>query len=177
MSNYENWESVKAEFERSNDHRRRPMNNDYDRIFLEWLMAKHHPPMEKSPEISLDGLVIDKPFMMIRFPDGREISAPRKIFDLLAYLASNNKRVLSRDEIMRVVWGTDVCVVDRTIDVHVKKIRGILGQNSVTTYKGVGYAFNREGCDFRHASDKIHHENTSRMKKKDRFMEEGGKNA
>lgn len=148
MNNYENWDSVKAEFEKSNEYRRMPYKSDYDSIFIEWLMRRHHPPMEKSPEISLDGFVIDKPFMRIRFPDGRETTAPRKIFDLMSYLASNHKRVVSRDEIMRVVWGTDVCVVDRTIDVHVKKIRHILGQNSITTVKGVGYAFNREGCTF-----------------------------
>jgi len=148
MSSYEDWESVKAEFERSNEHGRRPMNDEYDRNFLKWLMAGHHPPVEKKPEISLEGLVIDKMFMKIRFPDGRETTAPKKVFDLLAHLASNHKRVVSRDEMMRVVWGADVCVIDRTIDVRVKKIREILGQNSVTTYKCLGYAFNREGCSF-----------------------------
>jgi two-component system alkaline phosphatase synthesis response regulator PhoP len=64
---------------------------------------------------------------------------PRKEFELLYYLASHPGRVFSRDELLDAVWGRDVFVVDRTVDVHVRKIREKLGSAYIETVKGVGY--------------------------------------
>ena len=66
---------------------------------------------------------------------------PRKEFQLLHFLASNPGRVYSRTELLDGVWGSDVFVVDRTIDVHVRKIREKLGSTYIETVKGVGYTF------------------------------------
>ena len=70
-----------------------------------------------------------------------EIILPRKEFELLFLLASKPGKVFSRDEIMNKVWGSQVVVGDRTIDVHVRKLREKLGNNYIKTTKGVGYKF------------------------------------
>jgi two-component system alkaline phosphatase synthesis response regulator PhoP len=72
---------------------------------------------------------------------GKEISLARKEFELLALLASKPGHVFLRSDILRSVWGTDVIVGDRTIDVHVRKIRQKSGADFITTVKGVGYKF------------------------------------
>jgi two-component system, OmpR family, alkaline phosphatase synthesis response regulator PhoP len=71
----------------------------------------------------------------------KALQLPRKEFELLAFLASRPGRVFSRDEILENVWGNEVLVVDRTIDVHVRKIREKLDDKFIYTVKGVGYKF------------------------------------
>ena len=66
---------------------------------------------------------------------------PRKEFELIYLLASKPGKVLTRDEIMFKVWGTQVVVGDRTIDVHVRKLREKIGEKYIRTIKGVGYKF------------------------------------
>ena len=66
---------------------------------------------------------------------------PRKEFELLYLIASKPGKVFSRDEIMTKVWGTQVIVGDRTIDVHVRKLREKIGEKYIKTIKGVGYKF------------------------------------
>ena len=66
---------------------------------------------------------------------------PRKEFELLYFLASNPGRVFSRQELLDAVWGADVFVLDRTVDVHVRKIREKLSDDCIETVKGVGYRF------------------------------------
>ena len=70
-----------------------------------------------------------------------EITLPRKEFELLFLLASNPGKVLNRDQIMLKVWGTQVVVGDRTIDVHIRKLREKIGKKYIKTIKGVGYKF------------------------------------
>ena len=72
---------------------------------------------------------------------GVEISLAKKEFELLSLLASKPGRVFLRNEILQRVWGTDVIVGDRTIDVHIRKIRQKTGADLITTVKGVGYKF------------------------------------
>jgi two-component system alkaline phosphatase synthesis response regulator PhoP len=69
------------------------------------------------------------------------ISLPKKEFELLYYLAQQPGKVFSRDVLLRNIWGTDVYVVPRTIDVHIRKLREKLGENYIQTVKGVGYKF------------------------------------
>ena len=71
--------------------------------------------------------------------DGEEIRLPRKEFELLYHLAGKPGRVFSRHELLDAVWGSDVYVVDRTVDVHVRKIREKLGSEVIETVTGVGY--------------------------------------
>lgn len=73
--------------------------------------------------------------------DGEKLTLPRKEFDLLYLLASKPAKVFTREKILRKVWGTEVFVVDRTIDVHIRKIREKIGDDKISTVKGVGYKF------------------------------------
>lgn len=92
-------------------------------------------PAEK---LQLGDLEIDRGrYLVIR--NGREIRLPRKEFELLYFLASNRGRVHRRQELLDEVWGPDVYVVDRTVDVHVRKIREKLGSELIETVTGVGY--------------------------------------
>ncbi len=75
------------------------------------------------------------------FKDGNEIILPKKEFELLLLLTSRPNKVFSREEIFSVVWGNDVIVGDRTIDVHIRKIREKLEIDNIRTIKGVGYKF------------------------------------
>ena len=90
--------------------------------------------------IAVDGLVIDPEKFIIQY-NGRDISLAKKEFELLYLLASKPGRVFLRNEILSQVWGADVIVGDRTIDVHIRKIRQKLGVDCITTVKGVGYKF------------------------------------
>ena len=66
---------------------------------------------------------------------------PRKEFELLALLASKKNKVFTRDEIYNAVWGDNIIVGDRTIDVHIRKLREKIGNELIKTIKGVGYKF------------------------------------
>ncbi len=85
-------------------------------------------------------LKIDRERFVVEFM-GKSLQFPRKEFELLSFLASRPGRVFSRDEILENVWGNEVLVVDRTIDVHVRKIREKLDERYIYTVKGVGYKF------------------------------------
>jgi two-component system alkaline phosphatase synthesis response regulator PhoP len=85
-------------------------------------------------------LIIDREkFVVIK--NGVSIHLPRKEFNLLALLASTPDKVFERDFILETVWGSNVIVGDRTIDVHIRKLRGKIGDDYIKTIKGVGYKF------------------------------------
>ena len=90
--------------------------------------------------LTIGDLNIDKDTHTITLK-GKEIFFPKKEFELLYFLARNPKRVYNRDVLLRNIWGTDVHVVARTVDVHIRKIREKIGQDFITTIKGVGYSF------------------------------------
>ena len=90
--------------------------------------------------IERNGLIID-PEKYLVFYDGKEHVLAKKEFELLHLLASKPGRVFLRNEILSQVWGNDVIVGDRTIDVHIRKIRQKLNLDCITTVKGVGYKF------------------------------------
>jgi len=73
--------------------------------------------------------------------DGVPIHLPRKEFELLALLASRPGDVFERDVILETVWGSEIVVGDRTIDVHIRKLREKIGNDSIKTVKGIGYKF------------------------------------
>ncbi len=70
---------------------------------------------------------------------GESIRFPRKEFEILHYLAANPGKVISRQALLNEIWGSDIYVIDRTVDVHVRKIREKIGENYIETVKGVGY--------------------------------------
>jgi two-component system alkaline phosphatase synthesis response regulator PhoP len=85
-------------------------------------------------------LVIDKErFVVIK--KGEELTLPKKEFKLLALLMSRPEKVFGREEIFNLVWGDDIVVGDRTIDVHIRKLREKIGDKHIKTLKGVGYKF------------------------------------
>lgn len=85
-------------------------------------------------------LTIDSERYMI-IKDGQEIILPRKEFNLLALLYSKPQKVFSREEIFSRVWGSNVVVGERTIDVHIRKLREKIGEKHIVTIKGVGYKY------------------------------------
>jgi two-component system alkaline phosphatase synthesis response regulator PhoP len=95
---------------------------------------------QKNEKLEIGGLVID-PLKYVVVKEGEEVALPKKVFELLYLLASKPDRVFTRDEIYSKVWGNDVVVGDRTIDVHIRKIREKLDIANIRTVKGVGYQF------------------------------------
>jgi len=95
---------------------------------------------EETKVVEYNGLTID-PEKFIVAHDDKEYTLAKKEFELLYLLASKPGRVFLRNEILSQVWGNDVIVGDRTIDVHIRKIRQKLGLDCITTVKGVGYKF------------------------------------
>lgn len=102
------------------------------------LFRRLHKP--ESQVLELNGFRIDPEKFLVQL-HGKEITLAKKEFELLYLLASRPGRVFLRNEILSQVWGNDVIVGDRTIDVHIRKIRQKLGVDCVTTVKGVGYKF------------------------------------
>jgi two-component system alkaline phosphatase synthesis response regulator PhoP len=96
---------------------------------------------ENGQTISLGSLSID-PMRFMVTAQGKDVVLAKKEFELLYLLASKPGRVFLRDEILSQIWGQKVIVVDRTIDVHIRKIRQKLNMDCITTVKGVGYKLN-----------------------------------
>lgn len=90
--------------------------------------------------IEKGNLKIDTEKFMI-YKEDKEIVLPRKEFALLLLLVSKPQKVFTRDEIFTKVWGNDIIVGDRTIDVHIRKLREKIGDDLIQTVKGVGYKF------------------------------------
>jgi len=95
---------------------------------------------ENDKIINIGDIVIDKERYILKI-DGRELTLPRKEFELLSLLVSKPDKVFTRDEIYKAVWGNNVIVGDRTIDVHIRKLREKIGNDHIRTLKGIGYKF------------------------------------
>jgi two-component system alkaline phosphatase synthesis response regulator PhoP len=85
-------------------------------------------------------LIIDRERYLV-IKSGKEINLSKKEFELLVFLSSRTGKVFSRDDIFANVWGSDVVVGERTIDVHIRKLREKIGSELIKTYKGIGYCF------------------------------------
>lgn len=90
--------------------------------------------------IVIGELTIDRERYVVQLRD-QELNLPKKEFELLLLLASKPDKVFTRDEIYNAVWGDNIIVGDRTIDVHIRKLREKIGQDHIRTIKGVGYKF------------------------------------
>ncbi|MDA8948121.1 response regulator transcription factor [Flavobacteriaceae bacterium] len=91
-------------------------------------------------QLEFKNLTIDREAYKV-IVKGKDLTMPRKEFELLYLLASKPGKVFKREKIMDKVWGSDVVVGDRTIDVHIRKLREKIGENFFKTIKGVGYKF------------------------------------
>lgn len=95
---------------------------------------------EETEKLRFGKLIIDKEQYEVT-QNGNTLSLPRKEFELLFLLASKPDKVVKREKIMEIVWGSEVVVGDRTIDVHIRKLREKIGDKYFKTVKGVGYKF------------------------------------
>ena len=96
--------------------------------------------VEEPDVINVAGLIIDKERVTVT-KDDEVIDLAKKEFELLHLLVSKPGKVFSREEIFNKVWGTDVIVGNRTIDVHIRKLREKIGEHYIKTIKGIGYKF------------------------------------
>ena len=108
---------------------------------LSALFRRDSKKKNASSQIKIGELLIDRTSYTIHVK-GKEISLPKKEFELLFFLAQNPNKVFSRDDLLQNIWGSDVYVLARTVDVHIRKVREKIGDDYITTVKGVGYKFN-----------------------------------
>jgi two-component system alkaline phosphatase synthesis response regulator PhoP len=108
------------------------------------LLRRYKEELTQNNIIKIGQLTIDRDEYKILL-NQKEILLPRKEFELLSLLASKPGKVFKRDEILDKVWGNEVVVGGRTIDVHIRKLREKIGDNSFKTVKGVGYKFVSNG--------------------------------
>ena len=104
------------------------------------VLRRYAENQEELQRVKVHDLEIDKDRYIV-LKNGEEYHLPRKEFELLYYLASKKGKVRDRQTLLNKVWGDNIYVVDRTVDVHVRKIREKLGDHYIETVKGVGYRF------------------------------------
>lgn len=104
------------------------------------LLRRKEMSLNTTPAVDLKSLSIDRDRYVV-IKDDVELNLPKKEFELLALLISVPGKVFTRDHILSSVWGEDVVVGDRTIDVHIRKLREKIGSSNIKTIKGVGYKF------------------------------------
>src|SRR6187551_597016 len=107
---------------------------------LSALFRRDSKKSSPSSLITIGDLTIDRTSYTIKVQD-KEINLPKKEFELLYFLAQNPNKVFSREELLQNIWGSDVYVLARTVDVHIRKVREKIGEDFITTVKGVGYKF------------------------------------
>lgn len=96
--------------------------------------------LNEEPTVTSGSLIVNREKFFIEFK-GERITLPKKEFELLEMLANNPGKVYTRDQILAQVWGDETIVGERTIDVHIRKLREKLGNDYIRTIKGVGYTF------------------------------------
>jgi two-component system, OmpR family, alkaline phosphatase synthesis response regulator PhoP len=104
------------------------------------LFRRETKSKNESQKVELGNLTIDRTSYTVMVGEER-INLPKKEFELLYFLAQNPEKVFSRDELLQNIWGTDVYVLARTVDVHIRKVREKIGEGYIATVKGVGYKF------------------------------------
>ncbi|WP_276497809.1 response regulator transcription factor [Pontibacter litorisediminis] len=98
---------------------------------------------EQDKVIEAGDLRIDRSSFAV-YKGEEKITLPKKEFELLAFLAATPNKVFTREELLSNIWGNDVYVIARTVDVHVRKVREKVGEENIKTIKGVGYKFNTD---------------------------------
>jgi two-component system alkaline phosphatase synthesis response regulator PhoP len=104
------------------------------------LFRRESKKEQELTQIKIKDLIIDRTSYTID-KSGKTITLPKKEFELLYFLAKNPNMVFSRDDLLQNIWGADVFVLARTVDVHIRKVREKIGEDYITTVKGVGYKF------------------------------------
>ena len=104
------------------------------------MLSREGGPEDNQDVIQIGDLVINRTQYLATF-QGRNLILPKKEFELLSFLAKHPNKVFNRDELLENVWGSDVYVVERTVDVHIRKLREKIPEYYIKTLKGVGYLF------------------------------------
>lgn len=107
---------------------------------IKMVLRRFEGRADEKPSITVHGLIINRDKYVV-IKDGVELQLPRKEFELLYFLANRTGKVFSRQTLLNEIWGNNVYVIDRTVDVHIRKIREKLGSEYIETVKGVGYRF------------------------------------
>jgi two-component system alkaline phosphatase synthesis response regulator PhoP len=110
---------------------------------VESLLRRLSSSLVNQISISATNLIIEREKFSVQL-DGKKIILPKKEFELLELLASRPGKVFNRDQILNIVWGNETVVGERTIDVHIRKLREKLGDAYIRTIKGVGYTFTEQ---------------------------------
>ena len=103
-------------------------------------LLRRYQDSKTENSLTLGDIVIDREKYLV-YKNNKAINLPRKEFELLSLLTSKPGKVFTREDILNRVWGNEIVVGDRTIDVHIRKIREKLGDESIKTIKGIGYKF------------------------------------
>jgi two-component system alkaline phosphatase synthesis response regulator PhoP len=104
------------------------------------LFRRESKKTKSDDKVTIGDLMIDRKSYTV-FNKSVPITLPKKEFELLFFLAQNPNKVFSRDDLLQNIWGTDVYVLARTVDVHIRKVREKIGEGYIKTVKGVGYKF------------------------------------
>jgi two-component system, OmpR family, alkaline phosphatase synthesis response regulator PhoP len=104
------------------------------------LFRRELKKLKQTEKIEIRELVIDRISFTVKVND-RPLVLPKKEFELLFFLAQFPNKVFNRDELLYHIWGSDVYVLARTVDVHIRRVREKIGEGYITTVKGVGYKF------------------------------------
>jgi two-component system alkaline phosphatase synthesis response regulator PhoP len=99
--------------------------------------------VDQNQVIQIGNIRIDRTSFSV-FKGEEKVTLPKKEFELLAFLATTPDKVYNREELLNNIWGTDVFVIARTVDVHIRKVREKIGEEHIKTIKGVGYKFNTD---------------------------------
>ena len=110
---------------------------------VESLLRRLNRPVVAEEEASNSRVKIDREKFIVEV-EGKKILLPKKEFELLELLASRPGKVYTREQILTIVWGNETIVGERTIDVHIRKLREKLGDDYIRTIKGVGYTFSEQ---------------------------------
>lgn len=104
------------------------------------LFRRESKKSKPEDSVTVGELTIDRKSYTV-FNRNMPVTLPKKEFELLFFLAQNPNKVFSRDDLLQNIWGTDVYVLARTVDVHIRKVREKIGEGYIKTVKGVGYKF------------------------------------
>lgn len=108
------------------------------------LFRREAQKAESGDTIDILDLAINRKNYTVTQAGEKAIVLPKKEFELLFFLAQTPNKVFSRDELLQKIWGADIYVLERTVDVHIRKLREKLGDQYIKTLKGVGYMFSNE---------------------------------
>ena len=110
---------------------------------VESLLRRLSNNLVNSSSVNTSNLIIEREKFSVQL-DGKKIILPKKEFELLELLSSRPGKVFNREQILNIVWGNETVVGERTIDVHIRKLREKLGDAYIRTIKGVGYTFTEQ---------------------------------